>query len=418
LTAPSKAQQTAVPPTTLSPANPYPTANPFAAPGRDGEALVLGQWLVFPSLSLEAIYDDNINQTETNRLSGTGVRAIPSVTATTDQGLYKTQVFGTLDERYYFVGDAPSSNSLAANAGFTESYEIMPDLVMRMTGNYTRQKDLFDTLSDNYAATNLNTTGVGLAPVSNPQSYNQFAGSASINKTWDRTFAALTGSAVDILYDSGNQSSPSPNGSVYSVTARAGQWFAPTLYAYAEGSADTRSYAVTALDSHGYRAVAGLGFDQSTFYRGEVYGGYQSETNNSGSLSDVATPSFGGRLSYHPLPDLILTASVDRSLGVTTQALSLGTAPGTNSIVTTSLFNVGYHINPEWSVAAHLGYIRSTYVGSPQLDNAWTLGGALSVNLWRNVSFNLDYAYLRDSSNLAAQNFVRNVASAGLSYRY
>jgi hypothetical protein len=404
-------------PSLMIPAGTVEAANAFEMPGGEYRALPLGAWLLYPSFSVGAVSDDNISQTRTNQVSGVGIRVEPSLVAKLDDGIYNTTVYGTLDDRAYVTGDPTHSNSLAANAGFSQTYEAMADLVFKLNGDFTRQKDLFQTFGSDYGATNLNSTGVGLAPVTNPQSYNQFAGAASVGKTWDSTFLTLTGSAVDIVYDDASIGAPSPNVAVYTAAGRAGQWLNPTLYLYGEASADERRYIASALDSHGYRTVVGLGFDQVALFRGEIYGGYQAELYDSGAVPNVGSAAFGGRLSYLASADLTLSASVDRSLGVSALP-ALTSTIGASTIVTTSLLRARYMIAEQWSASARFGYIQSDYVGSPELDNAWTAGATLSYSLWQNVSLTLDCDFMQKSSNVVVQNFTRNVVTLGASYQY
>ena len=410
-------------------------ANPFEIPSREYGALPLGAWLLYPTVFVGSVFDDNVNQTRTNRVSGAGIRVVPSLLAQANDGIHKTTVYGVLDGRAYFNGDSTGSNSVAARAGLSHTYEAMTDLVFGLNGDYTRQKDLFDTFGIDHGVTSLNPTGVGLTPVANPQSYNQFAGSASVRKTLDRTFMSLTASVVDIVYEKnayvvdngfGNTGagsttsggSASPNGVVYTATGRAGQWLVPFLYAYVEGSVDQRRYATSALNSHGYRTVGGIGSDQFGLFRGEIYGGYQAEQYDFPAMANVGSTVFGGRLYYYPSRALTLRASVDRSLGVSLSADSLASLIGTATRVTTSLLQANYAIASEWSASARLGYIRSEHVGSMQLDDAWITGATIAYSVWQNFGLTLDYQFMQKSSNVLPQNFARNVITLGASYKY
>ena len=394
-------------------------ANPFEIPSREYSALPLGPWLLYPTVFVGSVFDDNVNQTPTNRVTGAGIRVVPSLLAQANDGIHKTTLYGTMDARAYFNGGAAESSSVAARTGLAHTYEVMTDVVVGLQGDYTRQKDLFDSFSiDRGGVASLNTTAVGLTPVANPQSYNQFAGSASVRKTFDRTFASLAASVVDIVYDTSGAGSPAPNGSVYTATGRAGHWFVPFLYAYAEASVDQRRYTTGALNSSGYRTVGGLGSDQIGLFRGEIYGGYQAERYDAAAFDNVSSAVYGGRLYYYPSRALTLTAAVDRSLGVS-QATTSPVAPfGTATRVTTALLAANYAFAPEWSANARFGYIRSEYVGSTQLDNAWAAGATIAYSVWQNFGLTLDYQFMQKHSNALSQNFTRNVITLGASYKY
>ena len=363
-----------------------------------------------------AMFDSNIKQTRANRVSGAGSRIVPSLIATAGDGIHKTTFYGALDGRFYFNGSPTDSNSVAARAGLSHTYEAMTDLVFKVNGDYTRQKDLFDGFRIDRGTTNLNTTGVGLIPVANPQSYNQFAGSASVHKDLGRAFVTFTGSVVDVVYDSAG--SPAPNGVVYTATGRVGQWLGPSLFVFGEASADQRSYVTATLSSHGYRTVGGLGSDQIGLFRGEIYGGYQAELYDFAAISNIDSAAFGARLYYHPTHALTLLASVDRSLGVSQSATSPTSPFGTATRVTTSVLRATYAVSSEWSASARAGYIQSEYVASRQRDDAWMTGATITYSLWRNLNLTLDYQFFQKSSNDWVQNFTRNVITLGASYKY
>ena len=392
-------------------------ANPFDIPSREYTALSLAGWLLYPSVFVGAVFDDNVNQASANRVSGTGMRVVPSLLAQTNDGIHKTTFYGTLDGRFGLDGDSTNASTFAARAGLSHTYEAMPDLVVGLQGNYTRQRDLFAFNLDQ-GMPSLNSTGLGLSPVTNPVSYNQFAGSASIQKTFDRAFINVSGSVVDMIYDHASAGSPSPDGTVYTATARAGRWFMPFLYAYAEASFDERYFATGGLNSHGYRTVGGLGSDQIGLFRGEVYGGYQAEQYDFAGLGSVNSTVFGGRLYYSPTRALAFRASVDQSLGVSLLTASPTSPFGTATRVTTSLLQANYAIAPEWSVSARFGYIRTEFVGSARLDDAWTAGGAITYSLWRSFGLVLDYQFVQLASNVPLQSFTRNVITLGASYKY
>jgi hypothetical protein len=391
-------------------------ANPLEISGGEYSPLALGTWLLHPALLAGPMYDDNINQTRTNQVASAGFRVVPSLLAQADHGIYKTTLYGILDGRAYFNGDA--AGSIAANAGISQTYEAMPDLVFNVKGDYTRQKDAFDTIGSYYGMTNLNTTGVGLTPVANPQSYNQFAGSASVRKDWDTSFVTLTGSIVDIVYADTGSGSTFPSGVTYTATGRAGQWLVPSLYVFGEAAVDQRNYVTNALDSHGYRMVGGIGTDQIGLIRGEIYGGYQAELFDLAAFSNVDSAVFGGSLRYSPSHGLTLSASVDRLLGISQSAISPASPFGAATIVTTSLLKATYSIASEWSASARFGYIQTEYVGSPEHDNAWSAGATISHSVWKNLSVTLDYQFMQTSSNAWSQNFTRNVITLGASYKY
>jgi hypothetical protein len=251
-----------------------------------------------------------------------------------------------------------------------------------------------------------------------PLAYNQFSGTASVQKTFDRTFVNFGGSAVDIRYDNNPVvGAPSPNGVTYTGVGRGGFWFTPFLYAYGEGSVDQRHYSTDVFNSSGYRAVGGIGTDQIGLFRGEVFGGYQSERFYSSALGTVNGSVFGGRVYYYPLRELTIAASVDESLGVTLLEAAPG-VPGTSTRATSALAQATYALARAWAASARFGYIRTDFVNTTRLDNAWTAGATVTYSVWQNFGLTFDYQYVQATSNVPLQGVTRDVVTLGGTYKY
>ena len=390
-------------------------SNPIETPSREYSALPVGGWLLYPSVFVGAVFDDNVAQSGTSRVSSTGLRVVPSLAAETNDGIHRTVVYGTLDGR---LENVASSNSVAARAGFSHRYEAATDLIVTVQGDFTRQRDLIGTFGLDHASPIPDGNALTIAPIANLQSYNQYGGSASIQKTFDQTFLSLSASAIGVAYDDAGIGPQSPSGAVHTLTARGGRWVVPFLYAFAEASIDQRRYAIDTLNSHGYRTVGGIGSEQIGLFRGEIYGGYQSQQYDLAGLGSVGAGVIGGRLYYSPTRALTLRASVDQSLGAGVLASASTTPAGTSTRVTTALLQANYAIAPEWSVSGRFGRFRTEYVGDTRLDDAWTAGATIDYSVWRNFGVTLDYQFTDVSSNVLLQNFRRNVLSLGVTYRY
>src|SRR5262249_25624135 len=240
--------------------------DPFAQSSRDYGALPIGGWVLYPTVFLGAVYDSNVNQNVTAKNSRWGGRIVPSLLAEATDGIHTSTLYGMADVRAY--GDGTTvRDTTAARTGFIQRFQPVADLTFNAQGDYTRQRDLFSTFGIDHSVTTLNPTAVGLSPVPSPVAYNQFSGTASVQKMFDFAFVSFSGSVVDIVYDPGLDLGPgvlplaavaSPNGATYTGTTRGGFWFTPYLYAYAEGSVDQRRYSTDQFNSSGYRTVGGI----------------------------------------------------------------------------------------------------------------------------------------------------------------
>ena len=421
---------------------PVDTGRPdlFANPGQGDEALPIGNWLIFSSTFAGAAFATNPNNDPVGGRASPGLLLRTNTLAQNDDGIKKTIIYSNSNAQYYFnqgmgTSSGTSTNNFNTRTGVIEIYQPVLDLIISAQLDFTRQMDYFSSFGVNNNLSTLNSTGVGVAPSANPLPYNQISGSASVQKNFSDAFVILSGSVVDLTYDSSSTTSaPSPNGVTYTDTGRLGYWVMPDLYAYFETSLDKRDYATTALNSSGtalnssgFRSVAGLGSDHIGLFRGELYGGYQEENYASAAIGGARGPVFGGRGSYFPVPELAINVSLDQTIGAsllttpTTPTTSTTSPPLTvarSTKVTSLLGQAGYALAPEWTLTGSGGLSSTTYGGINRLDTAYTLGMSVTYSVWRNFGLTFEIQRTALNSNVPQTGFTNNVASLGLSYVY
>ena len=388
-------------------------------PTRDWSPLMVGGWQLSPTLFAGAVYNTNVNRTSTNAVSSWGDRVTPGLSATLDNGIFQTNVYGTADIQNYYSSGA--ENTIFANAGFTQTYLPRPDLTFRLIGSFTRAADVFGSS----ALANINapivltpgapTATTTVSPQANLNPYNQFLGAFSVDKSFGRIFAGLTVTAVNTQYSSNAGSATISNGTTYTVTQRTGFNLTPQIYAFVDPSVNWQRYSDVTQNQNGYRITAGVGTLAADIWKGEVYGGYQAEKSDSSGTYD--SPVLGLRIGYSPTRIWVLSASVDETLGAATVPAAGTTA--TASRITTALVNVGYKGLPQdWTSGARFGYVRTQYVGGSQIDNGWLAGANVTYEFWRNLGITLLYQYESVDSNAAGQSFNQHMVSLGASYKY
>jgi hypothetical protein len=390
----------------------------FDEPGRPENALIVGDWLLYPTAFAGAFYDTNPSQNARRSRASGGARLVPSLLAERTAAISKTSLYAMTDARLYAIGEGQGFNAVAARVGAIQDYEPVESWVLHAQGDYTRQRDIFSTLGVTHNLASLNPTGVGVVPTRDPFAYNQLSGTASVLKRFSTAFVSLGGSAVGIIYDQPRGIAPPPSGAVYTATTRGGVWLTPDVYTFVSGAVDTRDWDTASLNSSGFRTLVGFGSDQIGLFRGEIYGGYQQETFDSAALGTVGSSVYGGRLDYLPYPELTLRAAADRTIGASLLGTAPATATGTSSIVTSILGQVNYALFPEWEWSGRAGYLRAAYTESSRRDNAWTAGATLTYSIWQNFGLSLDYQHLALNSNVPDQGFSRDIVTFGISYKY
>ena len=430
---------------------PCSSAQEIAPVGQYREGIPIGLWKVFPSIFAGALYDTNPSQLTSNNEPNSGVsaRVVPNLLGVYNTGKVITTLYGTADARFF------DTNTVAATAGFTNYYQPTPDWVLSTQGNYTRQTDVFNSaLNFNNGAIGPSTTAgssaplfinpFGTTPGVNPIAYNQFTGSEAITKKFgydNRGFVTLSGTVYYIAFDhqdnlpANDFLSTSHDGYNYYLSGRVGYHVVPAVYVFAESDGILQRFNNSLFNTNGYRVVGGVGSDDPrSLLTGEIYGGYQTQSQvsqvnpdvinlgvpagvNSGIPQNVDSSVFGGRIYYFPTRRWSLVAQVDETLGVST--LLQPTVPaGTPTRTLTSLLQTNYAISYVLSVGARLGYTRSTFFGIDRLDNGYLAGASLNYEVWRNLMLTLDYQYSTVRSDAPLSDFTRNVYTVGLTYKY
>jgi len=402
-------------------APPVATGRPeeFAAPGRERTALALDDWLIYPTAFGGFFYDSNPAQSPV-ATSSFGTRLVPSFLAERADGIHKTSLYGMADARFFFTTIDNTNNLIAARAGVTEIYQPLSDLVLTGQLDFTRQRDLFATFGVDPTLTPLNPTGVGLAPSTNPVSYNQLVANATVQKTFSEAFVLGSANVLDLSYDrpSLGQTAPSPDGTIYTGSIRGGYWIVPVLYGFGEVLGDTRRYATNTLSSSGYRITGGVGSDQVGLFKGEASFGYQSEMGDSPALGTISGIAFNGQIHYFPLPELTIDTSFGRTIGVSLLANASNSSVGTSTVVTNIIGQARYQLAQEWSASGRAGFIHTDYTGNVRKDDSWTAGTTVTYSVWQNLGVTLDFQYIELSSNIPFQSFSREVVTLGLTYKY
>jgi hypothetical protein len=393
---------------------------PTKAP-RDPMAMPVGGWLLSPTLFAGAVYNTNVNQTETGRVASWGERVIPGFSAVLDNGIHQTSIYGLADLQAYNASGANHKTTVDAKAGFTQTYLATRDLTFRINGDYTRQADVFGSSAFTPGNTPLSpTSGAPVAPTTvapqvAPDRFNQFAGSIAAEKRIGRAFLGLTTSAVNTTFDNNSAFPTSRDGTVYTVTQRSGYDITPQLYTFVDPSYHWQRYTDSTRNSQGYRVTGGVGTAAPGLWQGEVYGGYQAEKND--IVGTYGGGVYGLRVAYAPTRMWDLRASLDETLGAST--IATGGLTGVASRITTALLNVGYRGLPRgWEANARFGTIYTHFINAPRNDNGWLAGANLTYEVWRNLGLTLDYQYKSVNSNVVGQSFNQQVVSLGASYRY
>ena len=379
-------------------------------PSAEYTGIHAGPWTIFPTVFSGLAFNDNIYQTTTNRVADAAWRLTPSIYATNNNGINNFAVYGALDSYVYLRNS--NADVVNGRVGLQDKWEIERDLIFKFSADLSRQTD-----------TAQSGQVVGSTTVE-PIRYWQYQTNASLLKSFNRFFVGVGGSFVNSTYDNAALTGGSSIDQSYrdlnlaTFSARGGLYVGPTIYAYTEASQNTQIYYNdAAASSHGYRVVGGVGSDQLSLFKGEIYGGYQQQYYTAALGGEQNSPVFGGRVSWFPTQFITVTANADDSFGASA-ASSLTPSQVSASNTATANLAVNYALAATWSAAAHVSFADTTYTGSSRVDHDYGAGLTLNRQIWQNLAGTFDYQLNSVQSNYVNASYVQNIVSLGLTYKY
>jgi hypothetical protein len=450
---------------------PPPLDVSWSAPAKNPATITIDGWQLYPTVRLYSTYTDNFFFTPQFPLSVGGVGVAPNLTAQWTNGIHTTTLYGNIDREVYPT--ANELNSFTGKVGFTQRYEALRDLSFTVGADVFHQT-LVTSLQNSIQipaaapATTLLPNGntqlpngtiispsgqqVGLATqpigsfvplIVNP--FNQFTGTFSVDKIFNRGILSLTASANRTEYENGqaqsnSSSNFSSNFSGRTFTERAGAWLGPLFYAYSDGSIGTVVTDATptapSASTTSYRVVGGIGTRQFDLYRLSFYFGHQGSQSNNPTIAGAPNSTtaggevYGGVISYYPTAYLTFTGTLDRTTNISSQgavsnlALTLPTilpiqVPLSSGARITSLSLAStYQITRQWFATGLLGYSRIESIGSSTVQNTWVFDTTLRYDIWKNMSLTLEYRYNSIVSNVPSSSPTQNFVMTGATYRF
>ena len=139
----------------------------------------------------------------------------------------------------------------------------------------------------------------------------------------------------------------------------------------------------------------------------------------SGTFGACTAPAYGAKISYYPTRYLTISGSLDETFG-SAATRRRRRSPRRAAKPSRAAWRSTTRSPEYWNATARAGYAHTTWSDSPLVEDAWTVGGSVNYNFWRNIALSLNYQYTASSANLVAAgyNYTQNLASVGLTYHY
>ncbi len=387
-------------------------SNPLLRPGREYRGVPVESWMLYPSIIAGATFDDNLVWSRTNRIAAVGFRLAPEIVAVRDVGASRTTLYGAVDARFYpSVGRA---DTVSARAGVEQIWSPTHDLTFKGKLEYERSAL---AISSNVVVNNS-----VLSTVASPLVDDRIKGAVAVQKTFGRMFAGLSLDAAATGYhafetSTGWASQSYRDSRVETATVRIGGWVTPTIYAFGEASGNARDYTNAPYASKGYRAVAGLGSDRISLFRGEIYAGFQQQFYQNYAIGTGSSPVVGGQLHWYPTRWITVRLGLDQTF--TESNLPTAANPGGYpSKVTALRLSTVFKPLKDFTATWRASYERSTYLASTRRDDGWRTGLEASYQMTSNIEILGAYEFSKVFSTDPYGGYTRNSVSLGMKYRY
>lgn len=390
-------------PTTPQPVQSTPQAAPQTVPADPWQpfprspGIVAGNFILYPSLTAGAFYDDNVFATNSNRQGSWGEVVRPALGLRTAGSNYAIEAAGYVEKEWY----NRFSSEDQINAGIGLSALVMPDPDTQLIGKlrYTRAHE---------------ARGSGESLISTfdrPVGYDTVDASAAINKRFNRWWTSVGIAGSWINYDTptvgGVPVDQSYRDGVIGVlSGRVGYVVAPLTSVFVEVSGNRRNFEVDAYDSSGYRVVGGVLLEQGPGARvkGEAYAGYMNQDYVGATFQTISTYTYGGNLAWLLAPRWTAVVEGKR------QALESGLNSGVSLIESLIAGRLDYQVQPNLVVGAGASYLVDEFNGAARDDH--TLSPLVSVKYLVNPFITVGFDYRNvgfDSTGTGVSTYTRNV---------
>lgn len=377
--------------------------DPYAALG-----VRMGSFLLFPELSAESLYDDNLFLSSTNPKGDWALVLTPSLRVQSDWSRHS--LTGTVSGVRSYYDRFSTENEKTFSAGFTGRLDIRRSTNLVAAANYSQ---FLESRSDTDFP-----SGVTERPMERTRD-----ASLEGNHTFNRVTLTLRGEISQEDYEDGTLIDGSTvnnddrDFTERRLVGRVAYEFQPGVATFFEGSRNVRDFPQTIDDdgtrngSSGYDLQGGLSFQLSGKLTGEISAGYTFQTPDDATLSDIDGLILNAALEWQAtgLTTVRLNASSD--VNETMQAGSAG------SIIRSASVSLEHLPRRHITLGASLGYSREEFSGSGNVDEDLELALTGEYNFTRGAALTAAYSHLDSTSSTPNSDYSVNQFRLGVRVR-
>lgn len=377
-------------------------------PTVNATGLPVGTFLLYPELTAQGVYNDNIYFTRTDRKADTITVLSPSIFARSNWSRNRLDLSAGLDAARFT--DNPTEN-------YTDGWFNLQGRL-----DITQGSMLFGGAGVDYRHESRSSQDafIGQYPTRYRDDHANLGASQSLGP-WTLRVAGTT-SRLDYfsVENTVGWSNDLRDREDSAGGARLTYHITPRYGVFVQGARDLRDYRSNFdnfgynRDSSGYRAVAGLQFRPGSRVKGEVFAGHLRQDYVDSHFETISAPDFGARLQWRPSGPTQVTGYVSRTLQETT----LYGTPG--YLYTAVGGKVTHWLSDKARFNGQLAYGRADYKQIDRIDNVIDASLGLDYRLTHGLFLETRYQILSRNSNVSNTSrqfyadYIDNQVSVGL----
>jgi hypothetical protein len=355
-----------------------------------------GSFLIFPKVELGTTYDDNVFATENDKEGDFLFQVLPTVTVQSDFSRHALKFSAGADVGRY--ADNTSENFIDYFFTGGGRFDVTGDSFLIGDVSYRKlHEDRGDPDSPTAASEPIDFTRTN-AELAYQQRFNRVTGRIGVgaeNEDYDDV-SSITGTTL-------NQDNRDKW--AYSATGQVGYDLYPGYQPFLRVTYTRTEYDNGTIkpDSDTYEAVVGTTLDLTNLLTGEVFVGYLTRSYDEAQFSNFTGLAYGLKLDYAVTQLTSISGNITRGVEE-----GFGAVPSPRDR-TTFQVGVDHELLRNVVLSALAQYQMDDYQNTTQEEDFYLLQAGATYNINRNFYLRGTYSYSTRDSNLAGEDYDRNL---------
>jgi hypothetical protein len=372
------------------------------------QGIKAGGLILYPTLGVGTAFTDNVGGDNSHRKSDIGLNLKPSLRIVSDWVRHEYEFTGSGD--FDFYRDESDNNQKEANARSRLRLDVRRGTTLTLQSGYALTQE-------GHEDSDVPDTAIG------DRTDHRFDTSVALAHNLGRVEARLTGAAAIQLYEDvdlhvgGKEDNSDRNYVEPSVALRLGYEISPALKPFVEAVYEPRRHFETPdrngldRDSDGIELRAGVAFEPSPIWSGELALEYLLRDYEDPTLDTIDAAGLSGNIVWRPTALTSVTLTADTSLDETSDPSSSGSRDYTASI------DVAHDLRDYLTITSGGGVEYEDFQGIDQNELILRARAGMIWRLNNWLAWTLDYDFIYSDSSLPATDYYENRVTAGIELR-